>query len=246
MKKILLVQNFNTKFIKNTIYSAIDDTTIINADINNNLYKTYYRYQFTHIIFAAPLLSTEIIQFISDFSKSIKVFLYHDTFIDDAANVLSNTNITHIVNDKSYTNNKYNIININPYIINTSLFNKNGESDARNNSIIGFLDHYNFIPYKLNDYLYPKTKLPIKIFNAGNSPHHQNLGLVNDIEKSQLLKSNKYYLSLEYEKDYSIEAQACGAIIVHQDQLSDLNNVTYTEHPEIMDHKQFIIESILV
>jgi hypothetical protein len=245
MKKILLVQNFNTKFIKNTIYSNIDDTTVINTDVDNNLYKIYYRYNFTHIIFAAALLSTEIIQFISDFSESVKVFLYHDTFVDDAANILSDTNITHIVND-NYTNDKYNIININPYIINTNLFNKNRQSDIRNNCIIGFLDNYNFIPHNLNNYLYPKTKLPIKIFNAVNSPHHQNLGLVNDIEKSQLLKSNKYYLSLDYEKDYSIEAQACGAIIVGPDQLSDLNNVSYTDHPEIMDHKQFIIERILV
>ena len=39
MKKILLVQNFNTKFIKNTIYSNIDDTTVINTDVDNNLYK---------------------------------------------------------------------------------------------------------------------------------------------------------------------------------------------------------------
>lgn len=245
MKKILLVQNFNTKFIKNTIYSTIDDTTIINADVDNNLYKIYYRYKFTHIIFAAPLLSTEIIQFISDFSETVKIFLYHDTFVDDAASALSDTNITHIVND-NYTNNKYNIININPYIINTNLFNKNGQRDIRHNCILGFLDNYNFIPHHLNNYLYPKTKLPIKIFNAVNSQHHQNLGLVNDIEKSQLLKSNKYYLSLDYEKDYSIEAQACGAIIVQPDQLSDLNNVSYTDHPEIMDHKQFIIERILV
>jgi hypothetical protein len=244
MTKTLLVQNFNTKFIKNTIYSIIDDTTIINADIDNNLYKSHYRYNFTHIIFAASLLSTEVIQFISDFSQSVKIFLYHDTFIDDAANILSNTNITHIVNN-NYINDKYNIININPYIINTNLFNKNGQSNIRNNSIIGFLDHYNFIPNHLNNYLYPKTKLPIKIFNATNSQHHQNLGLVNDIEKSQLLKSNKYYLSLDYEKDYSIEAQACGAIVVHPDQLSDLDNVSYTDHPEIMDHKQFIIERIL-
>jgi hypothetical protein len=244
MTKTLLVQNFNSKFIKNTIYSIIDNTTIINSDINNNLYKIYYQYRCTHAILSAQLLSKEIIQFISDFSNSIKIFLYHDIFIEDAAKFLPN-NITHIIND-NYTNDKYNIININPYIINTSLFNKNGQSDTRNNSILGFLDHYNFIPHKLNDYLYPKTKLPIKIFNAINSQHHQNLGLVNDVEKSKLLKTNKYYLSLDYEKDYSIEAQACGAIIVEPDQLSNIDNISYTDHPEITDHKQFIIERILV
>jgi hypothetical protein len=79
-----------------------------------------------------------------------------------------------------------------------------------------------------------------------NSQHHQNLGLVNDVEKSKLLKTNKYYLSLDYEKDYSIEAQACGAIIVEPDQLSNIDNISYTDHPEITDHKQFIIERILV
>jgi hypothetical protein len=56
MTKTLLVQNFNSKFIKNTIYSIIDNTTIINSDINNNLYKIYYQYRCTHAILSAQLL----------------------------------------------------------------------------------------------------------------------------------------------------------------------------------------------
>ena len=44
------------------------------------------------------------------------------------------------------------------------------------------------IPDNISKYLYPNSKLPIRMFNNSNILHYQNLGLLTEQDKAEVLK----------------------------------------------------------
>lgn len=245
MKNKLLVQQYNSKFIQNVVFSKIEDTLIIGAEIKNNLYKIYYTYNPTHIILVADILTSETIQFISDFCLSKHIYIYHKNLDYNNLVLLKDYTVTHILHEDIGDNNYKYILYTNDIVNNQLFFEDN--SIIKQDSIVCFLDDIYIIPDDLNKYLYPNSKLPIKLFNNPKISHPQNLGILNESVKSILLRNNKYYLSLNSETDYSFEAINSGCCVIETSDLNDYTNKKLPlNKPKTSDHIEFIKERILI
>lgn len=234
----LLVQNCESKFFRNVGCLSIDNYQIINTNIHNNLYSLYYTNNITHALFKAELVTVEIIQFINDFSQSnVKCFIHHDTVVHPILNQLSNGNILHLSNKEHKD-----CVTIPVNLVNTNVFFNN--RDSRSDSIVCFCE-YNILPEFLNDYLYPKTKLPIKLFNNARVSHYQNLGLISEYDRAKILQTNKYYLALNNDDPYILEAQHCGSIVL---QIADLNmydQIQYSKPASYIEYSDFVKDNLL-
>lgn len=240
----LLVQNSKSKFIQSSIYCKIPNTDIIGSNIDNHLYKIYYSHNPTHAIFCANRLTDEIAQFISDFSfAKVRCFIYHENLSFDVLEQFKELPVTHIskINIKS----EYKSILLPKNLINSQLF-YNDISISKKESIVCFMDDYETIPENLTNYLYPNTTFPIKLFNNYSLPHYQNLGMLDEKSKANILQTSKYYLSIANNKnDYSLEAGLCGGIVVDIHQIQNYETIQYTEPKDYHDLATFIKESIL-
>jgi hypothetical protein len=241
----LLVQNSKSKFIQTSVYSNIPNTNIIGSSIDSHLYKIYYSHNPTHAIFCANRLTDEIIQFISDFSSTkVKCFIYHDNLSFEILDQFKELPVTHI--SKIKIKSEYKSVLLPKNLINSQLFYNNA-SITKKESIVCFVDDYETIPESLSNYLYPNTTIPIKLFNNYNIPHYQNLGMLDETNKANVLQSHKYYLSIENNKnDYSLEASLCGSIVVDIDKIQNYETIQYTEPKDYYDLATFIKESILI
>lgn len=244
MNKIL-VQNTKAKFIQNLIYCQVQDSSIIGSTFSNNLYQIYYSYNPTHAVFSADNITPEITQFISDFSTSVKCFIFHDQINFNILNNFESFPVYNITSSEINNTNNKNIV-YTKNIINSQLFYKINNL-PKHESIVCFLDNQEMPNEQLNDCLYPNTKLPIKLFNSVDSHNYQNLGLLNEQQKAKVLQNNKYYLSLENSKsDYSAEASACGCHVVVLENIKDYQSVPYNEPPDTIEYQTFIKERILI
>jgi len=210
------IQKANNKFNNNLRYLKLDNINIIEFDPNNTLYRSHYTKKYTHIMFIESLLTNEIKQFISEFFQSVKIFIYHDKtpnidIIQDYRRV-----VKHIVN-KGYVVDGASTL---PDLINDQLFV--GKNNTKNEDMVCFLEYRTEISNELNEILYPKTKERIKLFNSPYIKHVQNLGLISELEKADILKSSKYYLPMDND-EYLVEAVACGCIILNTHNLQPID-----------------------
>jgi hypothetical protein len=213
----LLVQNLNTKFINNIRLSKCKDYDQLVIDTSNQLYKIYYSYKFTHAIFVDSLLKDEEIQFINEFSGTVICYIYSS----------QNNTLTNCVSQK--------ISNI-PILVNSNIFynqNCNKQGD-----IISFLDNVSSLPTSINSYLYPNSKLPIKLFNNSDIIHPQNLGLLSEQDKALLLQQNMYYLAIS---DYYVaEAWACGCTVLTIEDLTSLIPSKHKHSKNFQSYSNFL------
>jgi len=214
----LLVQKIDDKFINNIELSNMDFILKTTTYIENQLYKLFYTNQFTHFIFVASLLNTEMFQFIHEFGEHTKIFIYNDTNFP----IVHIKNISGILQKEKDPLSKNKIITI-PKLVNNEIFYK--DNTIKNDHIICFLDRIDSLPHELNEFLYPSSKLKIKLFNNQNIIHSQNLGILSEIDKAELLKKSEYYLALN--DDYVPEAWACGCKVL---EISDLNLLMPTKY----------------
>jgi len=224
----LLVQYYDNKFIHNVCSVSLPDTIIKPAVFDTQLYKLYFTYEPTHIIFVSNKITQECAQFIEDYgSSNIRIYIYHEN--EQMLNALQNypEKCLHLIPDvfssnipKEYDSSK--IIYIPNNLINTEIYFS--DQRKRNDSIVYFAPKQaTSLPIELVKILYPNTTLPIKIFNASKISHPQNLGMVTELEKGELLRNNRYYLT--YTQDlYLLEAIECGCTIVNFDNAIDYNN----------------------
>lgn len=233
-----LIQNCSHKFFQNIIAANVDQLNIVGETINNNLYQLYYRLKPSYIVFHADLITSEISQFISDFSDSqIRCFLYHDSVSEAIIDRYKNySNIIHISKQPHSS-----VLLVPGNLINTQLFFDN-KSINKENSIICFLDSQSNIPKFLHEYLYPKTYMPIKLFNMPREPHVQNLGIIDESYKAKLLQNHKYYLSVGKNiQDYTLEAQYCGAIVLDESSIVNWQDIVYSPPSEPpMNYNTFV------
>jgi len=238
----LLVQQSNHKFIQNLSYTNIDNTMTMVADIANNLYKYFYHHSFTHCIFKAELLTPEIMQFIADFSSSqIKCIIHHNILSEDIVKHYEDYNVSHICH--STNTNLATIIPTN--LLNTELFYADAGID-HSNSIISFMDGITSLSDDIMQYLYPNSNLPIKLFNNTNIKHPQNLGLINEQDKANLLRSYKYYLTISDNDEYIEEAKYSGCNIITLSTLNNYKNSIYLPASPYITYVDFIKDNILV
>lgn len=226
----LLIQKANNKFINNIDLSSTDFCSKLIIDTTDQLYKIYYKYEFTHAIFIASLFNQEINQFISEFGENVKVFIYNDINIDFPYI----KNISGII-QKHKTESKNKIIVL-PKLVNHELFNNNGYN--RINQIVSFLDDIDSIPENLNEYLYPSSKLCLKFFNNNSIIHPQNLGLISEQDKASLLQRSDFYLAIT---DYYVpEAWACGARVLTIEDLKSLTPNKFKNSKSFQSYANFL------
>jgi hypothetical protein len=213
----LLVQYINNKFVNNIKFSKHNFCDQLVIDTKDQLYKIYYSYKFTHAIFIKSLLTGEELQFIDEFSDTVHLYVY-----DEIKNIL--------INCSSKKN-----INI-PTLVNNNLFYSN--NNIKENLIVSFLDKIEILPPLLNSYLYPNSKLPIKLFNNQNIIHPQNLGLLYENDKAVLLQNSRYYLALD--EDYVAEAWACGCDVLTIEDLESLCPSRYKHKKSFQSYSNFL------
>lgn len=213
----LLVQYYNDKFINNIQLSKNNFCDQLVVDTKNQLYKIYYSYRFSHAIFSQDLLGDEELQFMNEFEDSVCSYIY------DRTNNM-------IINHSSKKNTKI------PTLVNNDIFYKS--NNTKENNIITFLDKINILPPELNSYLYPESKLPIRLFNNKDIIHPQNLGLLSENDKALLLQKNKYYLALD--EDYVAEAWACGCEVLTIDDLKILTPSKYKHGKTFQSYSNFL------
>jgi len=215
----ILVQKDNNKFVNN-LRNIETNYRIVVEDLDNQLYQQYYRLKPEIIIFVASKSNTkEVLQFISDNSLETKIFIYHHDELDK--NLLKLPNVYHLANSKKAKENPdHKIIKL-PKLINEQIFNSLG-TENKNEDIVCLIDHINKLPVELAQKLYPATKLKIKLFNNPKIRHHQNLGLLDEKQKSELLKSSKYFLCID--DHYLYEALACGCEVLLIEDLPNLKS----------------------
>lgn len=226
----LLIQKANNKFINNIDLSTIDFCSKLIIDTTNQLYKIYYKYEFTHAIFVASLFNEEINEFILEFGDIVKIFIYNDISIDFPYK----KNISGII-QKDKTESKNKIITL-PKLVNHELFNNN--HCKKINQVISFLDGIDSIPETLNQYLYPMSKLSLKLFNNERIIHPQNLGLLSEPDKAALLQQSDFYLAISDE--YVPEAWACGTKVLVVDELQSLKPTKFKNSKSFQSYSNFL------
>jgi len=226
----LLVHKTNNKFINNIDLSSMDFCSKLVVDTTNQLYKIYYKYQFSHAIFVASLFNEEVNQFILEFGEIVKIFIYNDISI----NFPYKKNISGII-QKDKTESKNKIIAL-PKLVNHEVFSNSNCN--RINQIISFLDDVDSIPENLNKYLYPLSKLCLKLFNNDTIIHPQNLGLLSEPDKASLLQQSDFYLAIT---DYYVpEAWACGTKVLTIEDLDSLKPNRFKSSKSFQSYANFL------
>jgi len=234
MKK-LLVEYIDDKFINNIALSLTPFCDKLVTNLQSQLYKLYYEYNCSDIIFIDIFLSDEKYQFIEEFGKKINIYIYitdKDSFINK--DIKSEYIAALICKEKFNTNHK--LITL-PVMVNNAIFNKNNTSN-KNNDIICFIENIQSLPQELSKFLYPSTTLPIKMFNNNNIIHPQNLGLLSEIDKAKLLQQSKYYLAIT--EDYIPEAWSCKCCVLSTDDLDSLKPTKFKYSSSFQSYSNFL------
>lgn len=196
---MFLIQPANNVFTRHFTYDlrAIDQPIGI---VPGALFDYYHAHKkdISGYLFQASNINKEIIDFIQNFKSSTKIYLYFDKFnqqlYDDASSM-----IRCIVKDepsnKSMVLKSKNTIKTTPMYSEQLLRGLNlSESTNTNEDILADISDLQKLPVCLEDVLYPKTKMRIKLFNNQSINHIQNLGFVDDTEMVTMINDCKLYI----------------------------------------------------
>lgn len=239
----LLIHNNTHKFLNNILHTQIDNVQTYLTKLDGDLYSLYYQHKFDYMIFSFSELTNEILQFISEFGYNHKIFIYHDKNPDDQFINSYQSVCRNLIHEKFINNNMpKNTISIPNNLLNDQIFLPSGENKL--DQMVCFLDGLSEIPDELEFLLYPNTRNKIKLFNNNNIKHHQNLGILSEIDKAKLLNISKYYISIN--GDYSLEATVCNCIVLDTTELSDMIPKKYDNiSADYKTYHNFIIGNIL-
>lgn len=234
MIKIYL-PDINNKFYNNIRLIKIKDL-IIEAVSFNNIYRLNDMHRADIYIFDGDSISNEISQFISEFGPvNNKIYIYHN-YLPNKDVIRYIKQATHIVNKDFYDEFKMynNIIKLPENLINKDIYyNKN---NIRSNNAIYFLDLETSIPKSLDPFLYPnKSDYRILLFNNHNIRHVQNMGLLSEYDKAEVLNESTYFI---VNKQYATEAVACGCRLLSIEDLKEINHQQYTDN--VVTYQDFI------
>jgi len=234
----VFIQRHDDKFINNltlSLQSMHIDTYC--SDINQDLYRIHHYYPFDTAIFLSSKFNNESAQFISEFysAKRIKFFVYHDQYNEEIISSFGTAAIN-LVHVKSSSNSV-----LIPDLINQFLFN-NLKMSRKKNRYAVFLDGLKEIPDNLNDKLYPNTKLNINMFNSQYVQNSQNIGLISEIEKAQILNTYEFFIDIN--NNYAHEARACGAKVFDIDKLKEKPKQS-KKNKSVQTYEEFIRSNIL-
>lgn len=235
----LFIQADRCKFLTNLSLTKLPNIEIVSSLINNDIYAHYYRNKFNAAVFSADLVTSEVIQFIREYGSQLNLYLYHRisstlSLVQDLRSICKHLHHGEPINKQC--------ISI-PALLNDQIFTTVQDSSHKENIIVGFLDNFNSIPNDLTKQLYPATTHRIQLFNGPTIKHYQNLGLVNESDRADLLRKAKYYLNLN--TDYTLEALINKCIILQIQDLPDLSISNQSAVPEYKSYRQFIMETFI-
>jgi hypothetical protein len=242
--KIFIAQR-NNRFINGLTGYQSPVADIVHTNVNKNIYNIYYSLHFNYCIINLSNIDNELVQFISEYSSSIKIFIYFDI------QGYSDTNIIESLKNSVYylipasTYNTYaqydHTVMVPDHLINSELFHRNNTIEKTQDSICFFLDQCESIPESLMAKLYPATKQRITLYNNNNIKHPQNLGVVSEMDKAYILNKSEYFIN--HNNYYIFEAINCGCKII------DINDIDITKcqniSTQITNYDNFLKEYIL-
>jgi len=232
------VQPVDDKFINNTIISLREmGHDVLSVPVEQNLYRIYHKFQFESALFLASKFDNEIAQFISEFcSKNIKFYIYHDDNINK--DLLQHYGSV----CKNLTTTKHEKCIHIPELINQYLYKNNKQQ--KEPIVSCFLDSVGEIPKELEEYLYPNSNLKLRLFNNPTIKHYQNLGVLDEYDKPNILNQSEYFLS--FDGYYSNEAIACGCKVLSLKDLKKIDKVKNKKSKQKVQTYQEFIESNLL
>jgi hypothetical protein len=183
--------------------------------INDNIYKYYHtrinenNYSDNVFLFNSSYINGEIADFIGSVSKNIKIIIYID---NKDYSIINNKDVNYIIDFSSSLNPEINIHKLPENIVNKSLYHNIKTLENKKDTVIYFSypnDKDNI--EKLKGYLYPRSNLPIKIFDNDSIQHAQNIGYTSEQTKQKLLLDSKYYIH-DSNNYYLEESNLCGCI----------------------------------
>lgn len=242
--KIFVAQR-NNRFINGLTGYFSEIADVVHTDVNKNIYNIYYSLNFDYCIINLSNIDNELVQFISEYSSIIKIFIYFDVQNYKDTNILESlkTSVYYLIPENIYNiYSKYeHTIKVPNNLVNKKLFNRNNSIQKNQDSICFFLDQCESIPESLMNQLYPTTKKRITLYNNNTIKHPQNLGVVSEIDKAYILNKSEYFIN--YNSYYIFEAISCGCKIITIDNIdiSKCENIS----PEITNYDDFLKEYIL-
>jgi hypothetical protein len=228
--------------MNNMATSACLNIEVLSIDYRSNLYKLHQQNQISAYIFAVENLDKETLQFIDDYYRSVKFFIYHrniNTSIINAA-----TKCAHLVHEKNIEalSTSASIISI-PKLLNTNVFIRpDTKHNNKKNDIVCFMDQVAGIPERLQNLLYPNSKLNIKMYN-GTQAHAQNLGLASEYDKFHILSRSQSYLSLD--GLYDQEARICDCDVFTTESLRVNKNINNSIDMNYMGYTEFLKDILI-
>jgi hypothetical protein len=213
----LFIQEFDDKFINNLSLIEHQNIKIVNDSVHNNLYLMHYKYDFDAYVFVSSLLTDEIYQYILEFNKSKRIILYHDIINQQAIDSVA----PHCTNISSLDINS--VIKI-PTLINDHIFFNTNKQ--RNKYLSCFIDNIEILNEDLLSVLYPNKRFSIRLFGSSSIRHPQNLGLLSEKDKSEVLNVSEGCLLID--DLYLPEALSCGTKIFRPKQgdlIEDKTNI---------------------
>jgi len=231
----LFISYKNNKFLRNLMLAQIPNLDIMSGAYEKQLYKIHQKHKINSYIFSIEDLNTETLQFIEDNHNSIQFFIYHA--VNNVSVIDALPQCYHLTHEK--TSNVNNILI--PPLVNDHIF-YNKKFKTRANNIIAFIDDLHEFPKKLVNYLYPHHKVNIKIY-GGQFPHFQNLGLVDETDRAEILNNNAYFLSINNE--YVQEAILCGCDVYSLDSLADNKTINHQINTDYQTYIEFLTNILI-
>jgi hypothetical protein len=234
-----IIKNINLYLLSNKFNQNLEILKSRHFDIkiipnNYSIYKYVYSNDITNnsiFIFNSSIINEEINNFISFIGNRLPIYILIDSLFNK--DILQNTFVKYIELPK--------------YLINTELYSQSNLNKA--NQIVYFYEKDTETLNKISELLYPKTNLPIKIFNSIDFEHPLNLGFVNEYDKKDILYESEYYLHGD-NSSYLGEAVIAGCKCLNidskesiQDQIKNYNtNINKKISEEIIDYASFLKE----
>lgn len=234
--KTIFIQSLADKLFSHIKITQISDTRIISGNYNNNIYQIFYKTNFDTIIISnSGPIHISILQFTKEFPDK-KIFIYQ--LDENFQDIKDNKNIKYIsYTDKDATYLERNILYITNNIINDQLYNSNMLADnVKKDYISCFLENTQILPNSVMSSLYPNSHKKIKMFNNPKIQHLQNLGIITEKDRSDILKESEYYLDIDGK--YRIEASIYNCKIIDVDTMEVMDYKT----PKYETYSSFIKE----
>lgn len=220
------------------------DIQFFPINISGNLYATHYSQNFDAAIFAESALTGEIVQYIEEFSKQIKMIVYRDNYYSKNSSIIRKSkNKNAFQND--ITGNllaaleKNVTVLVTPeYIYNDEIYSNLPNDIDKSDQIISFMDEIEKCPLDLERYLYPAGKKRIKLFNNPRIKSINNLGVLKEYDRKQVLLESKNYLAID--SSYELEARLCGCNILTLSKIDKPDSAIDNKPFSAITYRQFI------